>query len=102
MLMVLTMKELKLTAVSRLRSIRPSSTARDIFLEKVGFKDIFHQLNYKGIFELLLFEAIPSLKLSFNPHQAAVSESLNRLGGGKAHTRKCKGVKYSSKSLFLK
>ena len=66
-LMVLTVTKLKLTLVSRLRSIRPSSTARDIFLEKVGFKDIFHQLNYKGIFELLLFEAIPSLKLSFNP-----------------------------------
>ena len=27
----------------------------DIFLEKVGFKEIFQQLNYKGISELLFF-----------------------------------------------
>ena len=39
----------------------------DIFLEKVGFEEVFQQLNYKGISELLLFMAIPSLKLSFNP-----------------------------------
>jgi len=33
----------------------------------VGFEEVFQQLNYKGISELLLFMAIPSLKLSFNP-----------------------------------
>ena len=55
----------------------------DKFLEKVGFEEVFQQLNYKGISELFFFEAIPSLKLPFNPHQKAVSESLNRLGGAK-------------------
>ena len=39
----------------------------DIFLKKVGFEEVFQQFNYKGISELFFFEAIPSLKLSFNP-----------------------------------
>ena len=54
----------------------------DIFLEKVGSEEIFQLLNYKGISELFFFDAIPSLKLSFNPQQAAASESFNRQGGG--------------------
>ena len=44
----------------------------------MGSEEIFQLLNYKGISELLFFDAIPSLKLSFNPQQAAASESLNR------------------------
>ena len=51
-------------------------------VEKVGSEEIFQLLNYIGISELFFFfEVIPSLKLSFNPQQATVSESLNRQGG---------------------
>ena len=56
--------------------------------KKVGFEEIFQLLKYKGISELFFLDAIPSLKLSFNPHQVAVPESLNRQGGQKVHTRK--------------
>ena len=52
-----------------------------IFLEKVGFEEIFQQLIYRDISELHFFHTCPSLKLSFSAHQAAVSESLIRLGG---------------------
>ena len=46
----------------------------------MGSEEIFQLLNYKGIYELFFFDAIPSLKLSFNPQQAAASESFNRQG----------------------
>ena len=49
----------------------------------MGSEEIFQLLNYKGISELFFFDAIPSLKLSFNPQQAAASESFNRQGGGR-------------------
>ena len=47
----------------------------------MGSEEIFQLLNYKGISELFFFDAIPSLKLSFNPQQVAASESFNRQGG---------------------
>ena len=77
----------------------PSWRNNDIFLEKVGFEEIFQQINYKDISELLFFDTIPSLKLSFNPHQAAVSESLNRQVLP-TPTWYSEGGKYNSKSLF--
>ena len=55
----------------------------DIFLEKLGSEEIFQLFKlHRYFWTFFFFEAIPSLKLSFNPQQATVSESLNREGGG--------------------
>ena len=49
----------------------------DIFLEKVDFKEISQQLNFKDISALFAW-SLPF----FNSHQVLVSESLIRLEGG--------------------
>ena len=69
----------------------PPRRNNDIFLEKVDFKEISQQLNFKDISALFAW-SLPF----FNSHQVPVSESLIRLEGGLLRR-----VKYNPKSPSL-